>query len=239
MGIADWANLGNELTSADVRRGVINGAVVTPPNGGGSFVYGWNSLTDAAGCTGKYCILPDFDPTAAGGSIRAAIKRLSSVGNTGFSPLLFFGAQGGPPSVNDEAYILGLENADPFRIVLRKGSIVSGIPPTDEEGSTYLRRSSGQFTIAEDNWFHLRLDVLVQPNGDVLLKVFRNDLDVNPVTAPNWEAITGMSDFVDDSLAIASGSAPLLAGRTGYAFVTQEAINRRAAVDFIELFAAS
>lgn len=242
MGLADWGDLDGGLTTADVRRGVTNGAVITPPAGGNSFVYGFNSITgDSVGAAGKYCKLADFDPTANGGSIRAAIKRLPSVGNTGFAPLLFFCAQGGPPSVNDEAYILGLENADPFRIVLRKAQIVSGVPPTDEEGSTFLRRSSNQFTISDDLWMHLRLDALVQPNGDVLLKVFRSDLSQPGVDVanPDWQPITGMSDFVDDALAINSGSAPLLAGRAGFAFVVQEAINRRAAVDFVELYAAA
>jgi len=241
MGLADWQDLDGALTTADVRRGIANSGTITPPAGGGSFTYGFNSITgDATGAVGKFCILSGFDPTAGGGSIRGAIKRLSSIANTGFTPLLFFCAQGGPPSVNDEAYLLGLENADPFRIVLRKGSIVSGLPATDEEGSTWLRRSSEQFTIADDLWFHLRLDALVEPNGDVLLKVFRSVIGgAVDVENPNWQPVTGMTDFVDDDLAINSGSAPLLAGRGGFAFTVQEAINRRAAVDHVEIFAAT
>jgi hypothetical protein len=76
----------------------------------------------------------------------------------------------------------------------------------------------------------LRLDWVVNPGGDIILKVYENDLDTNPVDAPVWEAITGMDDFVDDALGINSGSLPYTSGRWGKGFTFSDA-NRRAAVD--------
>lgn len=40
-------------------------------------------------------------------------------------------------------------------------------------------------------WFHLRLDLLLQPNGDATLQVFQNDIIVNPInpgSPPEWGA---------------------------------------------------
>ncbi len=244
MGQADWNDLGSCLTTATLMRGVTAG--LTPPNGGGSFVYGYNSLdATVTGAHGKYVDLSGFTPTGSGpavadggGSVRGAVKRVASTNNTGFSPFLFFAAQGSPPSVNDEAYMLGLLDADPYEIVLAKGLIVGGIVEGDDD-LTILARSSAQYNISDDLYHHLRLDVIVEPNGDVLLKVFENDLTVNPITAPSWSSITGISDYIDDLLQINSGSAPLLGGYCGFAMAVAESLNRRSAFDGIEAYRAT
>lgn len=241
MAEADWGDVSSGLSTSAVARGVTAG--ITPPNGGGTFVYGWHSLdATSTGAVAKYVDLTNFTPTGTGpaaadggGSIRGAVKRLSSSNTTGFSPYLFFAAQGSPPSVNDTAYMIGLSDADPYEIVLAKGTLIAGLAETEAD-VTVLRRSSAQYNISDDLWHHLRLDVLVEPNGDVLLQVFANDLTVNAVTAPSWAAISGMTQYLDDRLQINTDSAPLLGGYCGFGFAVQEAINRRAAVDAIEAY---
>lgn len=238
MGQSDWTDLtSTPLSAAAVARGVTAG--ITPPNGGGSFVYGYNSLDGTStGVVGKTVNLANFIPTAAGGSIRGAVKRLSSTGTTGFSP--FFIACAAGITTTDSAYLLGLEDADPYKIVLVKTTIVSGVN-TDDTAVTTLRESSAEYQISDDEWHHIRLDVIVQDNGDVLLSVFENaNLAVNDVTAPVWTAVAGMTDYIDDRLQINTGSAPLTpGGYWGFAFAVQEAINRRAAFDAIAVYRAT
>jgi hypothetical protein len=229
MAELDWTELDDVLSSGSLARGVSAG--FTPPPGGGSFVYGWNSLDASDGSHGLYVNLVDFAPMALGGSIRACIKRAPSGGPLGFSAFLFMGLQG--TSVNDEGYLLGLNNANPCRIELRKGSIAFGLPDVAPGGSGVLRRGSS--SVALDEWVHLRLDMISEELGDVRLQVFQNDLDANPLGgAPVWDAIPGMAEFVDDALGVASGSVPFVSGYGGFAFQTSE-VTRRAQVDHLDL----
>ncbi len=216
MAELDFAFLNDSIDAAIVDRGVTAG--VTPPSGGGSFVFGFNSLVVPEGGVGLK-VSPQtgtgFDPLAKGGSIRAAVKRAISPGNVGWSPFLFIGLQGN--SVLDNGYMLGLEDNDPYRIVLRKADngVFRGIPAADSTNS--LRQSSGSFLVSEDRYHHLRLDMIVNQNTDVVLKVFENDLSANPIgSAPVWTAIGGMADFIDDALGINSGSQPFVDGRGGF-----------------------
>ena len=72
-------------------------------------------------------------------------------------------------------------------------------------------------------------------NGDVVLKVFRNDLVAHPLgSAPDWQAVSGMADFIDDHLGINSGSQPLTSGRGGFG-VTVKDVTRRCFFDHLEL----
>jgi hypothetical protein len=243
MAQADWADISGVLSTAAVARGVTG--AFTPPNGGGTFIYGFHSLDGTSiGAFGKYVDLTNFTPTGTGpstadggGSIRGAVKRLASTNNTGFSPFLYFAAQGSPPSVNDIGYMIGLKDTDPYTIAIAKGTLITGIQDDDTD-VTILRESSAQYDMADDLWHHLRLDAVVQPNGDVLLQAYANDLSVNPVTAPVWAAISGMTDYIDDRLRINTDSAPLLGGYCGFGFAVQESINRRAAVDAVEAYRA-
>jgi hypothetical protein len=229
MAEADWTVLNDSLPAGSVAKGVSAG--FTPPAGGGSFVYGFNSLDTSIGAVGFFTNLVNFAPMAKGGSIRGCMKRAPSGGRTGFSPMLFIGLQG--PSVNDEGYLLGLADGDPSRIVLRKGTISGGLPDVAPGGSGVLARSTG--TVNVDAWVHLRLDMIFNTVGDVRLQVFRNDLGTNPLGgAPSWVAIPGMSEFVDDALGVNSGSAPFTSGRAGFAFRTSD-VTRRAQFDHIDI----
>jgi hypothetical protein len=232
MAEADWTELGNSLASPSLRRGVTHG--ITPPNGGGNFVYGWNSMDTTQGCHGLWVDKANFNPMAKGGSIRGAIMRGPSAGEEDFAPLLYMSANGS--NVEDSAYILGLSDEDPHRIVLRKGAMASGVPagaPDPDGTNNIIRRSTETFN--EETWLHLRLDVIANPSGDVILVVYRNDLDVNPVTAPVWAAVPGMDSFTDDALGIATGSLPLVGGYAGYMFQKKN-VSRRSFVDHVEVF---
>jgi len=230
MASDDWTELANVLSAGIVARGASGG--FTPPNGGGTAVYVAHCLDGTVtGAVGSYCNLANYGPLASGGSIRACVKRLSSAANTGFSPFLYILAGG--TDVADNAYLLGLEDRDPYRIVLRKGSILGGIPEaTDGE---YLRRSSDEYQISDDLWHHIRLDALVEPTGDVVLNVYESDLSTHACTAPSWSAITGMAQFVDDVAGVNSGSLPYTSGYAGFASAHQEQISARVAWDHIQL----
>jgi len=227
MSESDWSYLNGGLDIAAVDRGVTAG--IARPPGGGSFLFGFNSLTPATGAVALFANLANFAPMAKGASIRGCVTRGAGGGATGFSPFLFLACQGN--SVNDSGYLLGLSDDDPHRIVLRKGAIASGIP--DEDGSGVLLKSAASF--AQSTWLHLRLDVIVNTNGDVVLRSYANDLSAHPLgTTPDWQAIAGMVEFIDDQLGINSGSQPLTSGRGGFGFSTRD-VTRRAYFDHLEL----
>ena len=128
MAEADWTYLNDGLDIATVDRGVTAG--IARPPGGGSFLYAFNSLSAVEGAVGLFANLASFAPMAKGGSIRGVVQRGPGGGPTGFSPFLFLCCQGN--SVNDSAYLLGLSDDDPHRIVLRKGAVTVGLPTADE-----------------------------------------------------------------------------------------------------------
>lgn len=241
MGEANWTELSDGIALAALDKGVTTG--IARPNGGGNFVFGFNSLTTASGAAGYFTNQANFAPTpvSKGGSVRGAVQRGLSGGDLEFAPMLFINSQGA--SVNDNAYLLGLADDEPHRIVLRKGQIVAGVPNASPGASGVLRRSTASF--GKGTWLHLRIDAVVNLNGDVILKVFRNDLTANPVTAPVWVAEPGIEDstlvsthgagtsFIDDSLGINSGSAAYTNGRMGFAFRTAN-ITRRGFFDHVE-----
>ena len=194
MAEADWTYLNDGLDIATVDRGVTAG--IARPPGGGSFLYAFNSLSAVEGAVGLFANLASFAPMAKGGSIRGVVQRGPGGGPTGFSPFLFLCCQGN--SVNDSAYLLGLSDDDPHRVV--------------------------------------RLDVIVNTNGDVVLKVFRSDLALHALgTPPDWQPVSGMVEFIDDHLGINSGSQPLTSGRGGFGFSVKD-VTRRVFFDHLELF---
>jgi hypothetical protein len=245
MGQLDWAELGGSLSDATLKRGVTAG--IAGPNGSNGFVYGYNSKDGTVtGAHGKYVDLAGFTPTGSlltspdgGGGVRGAVKRVASPNNTGMTPLLFFCAQGGPPTVNDEAYMLALLDYDPYKIVLAKGPIVGGVAPSMADGKI-LAQGSQEFSMGDGLWHHLRLDPIVEPNGDVLLKAYYSDLSLHAIHAPDWQLIPGFSadGYIDDALHINTGSAPLWGGYVGFAFAVNQALNRRGAFDALQAFRA-
>jgi len=227
MAEADWTYLNDGLDIATVDRGVTAG--IARPPGGGSFLFAFNSLAAVQGAVGLFCNLVDFAPMAKGASIRGCIQRGPGGGPTGFSPFMFLSCQGN--SVNDTAYLLGLSDDAPHRIVLRKGAVAVGIP--DSEGPNVLLASGESFS--QGTWLHLRLDVIVNDNGDVVLKVLRNDLGAHPLgSPPDWQPVPSMVEFIDDHLGINSGSQPLTSGRGGFGMSVAD-VTRRGYFDHLEL----
>jgi hypothetical protein len=218
--------------AADIARGVTAG--FTPPNGGGSFVFGFNSKVPGNKCVGLYYNATNFAPlrddaaNATGGSVRGALQRGRSVSSIGFSTGLFLCLQA--TTENDKANILGLSDNDPSAIVLAKVAPASGLI---ESSTTTLRISSETFTW--ETWLHLRLDAIVNPNGDVVLKCLQSDLGTHSVAVPSWVAIPGMADFIDDALGINSGSDPMAGGYGGWFFQSSIA-GARGFIDQFEMF---
>jgi len=230
MAETDWTELSGSLAQAVIVRGATTGD--DKPNGGGNFVFGFNSLAIDEGAAGLYVNKDKFNPlkndalAPTGGSIRGAIKRRTSGGTPqiNFAPMFFINLQGN--ATNETGYLLGLEDSDPHRIVLRKGSPIGGMSQTNA-----LRISDESFQ--PNTWLHLRLDSIFNSNGDVILKVFRNDLTVNSVTNPSWQTVPGMDDVVDDVLGVNSGSIPLSGGFVGFAFFSKD-LQKRGSFDQIE-----
>lgn len=239
MAQANWSILTDSLAAPEVEHGVTAG--VAKPNGGGNFVYGVNSTEIVDGVLALACNLANFIPMAKGGTISGAIKRGVSGGPTGFAPFLFIGHQG--TNVSGVAYILGLSDADPYHIQLRKGPLTGGLPDgvvNSNGGDHILMRSTEAFD--PDTWHHLRLDMIVQGTGDVILQCYANDLGAHLVSNPTWVTVPGMegpqapiiAGFVDDALGINTGSAPNIDGRAGFGFRIED-VTRRAFVDYLEL----
>src|SRR5262245_24286489 len=116
MASTDWTFLNDGLDTASVDRGVTAG--IPRPPGRGTFLFGFNSLGVAKGAVALFANQASFAPMTRGGSLRGCLQRGPGGGPTGFSPFLFLCGQG--TSVNDQAYLLGLSDDDPHRIVLRK-----------------------------------------------------------------------------------------------------------------------
>lgn len=226
MAESNWTFLTGVLSAGVVRRGVTAG--ITKPAGGGNYVFGFNSVAATSGTVALYTSQANFIPAAKGGSITAAIRRGTSASPTGSSCYIFIGGQG--TSITDTAYMLGLSDNQPSSIVLRKGTLSSGIVDGEEGDEGILRVAAD--TVDDGTWVHLRLDMIANPSGDVILKVWQNDLGANDVTSPVWEAVAGMDDYIDDALGVNSGSAPYTTGYMGIGFQSA-GISRRAYFDHI------
>ena len=250
MSLADWTDLDNVLSIPTVLRGATAGQV--PPAGGGPNVFEMRSTVETTGAYGKFVNIESsppgtwtFAPLIRGGSIRGCVKRLGGAGTTKFSPFLFIGAR--TNDVNAEGYLLGLEDADPYRIVLRKGTIIAGIPvATSASGGgtarDYLMRSTAQYAASSGLWHHLRLDMIVQGGGlgDTDLRVYENDLAAHHCDAPSWVAIPGMSThgaglFTDDVAGMNSGTDPFSGGYAGFAGAWAAGISRTMLHDYIQV----
>lgn len=259
MAQSDFTLINGVLSATDVLRGVTTG--IARPNGGGSFIFGYHSqvatsgavafyINDSGGRT-KFGPLKNDSNNPTGGSIRMAMKRGSSAGTTTFAPFIYLGpgtASPGAPTATDIAYMLGLSDEDPHRIVLRKGAPANGLSASGSATTGRLAIGSQTYLVdgtsapQKDGWLHLRLDIIVNPNGDVILSCFQSDLNVSVVTSPSWVAVPGIVDFVDDGLGINSGSLPLIGpgssgGKFGYAGfgVYSAASGRRVFFDQVEI----
>lgn len=236
MAEADWSDLvGSALGTADVARGV-SSAFTKAHADAGTYIYGFRSSSSTAGFAGKYCAVANFSPVAGtrkGGSIRACIKRYAS--GDDYAPM--FGFMKGTDPATSNGYFIGLSAASSYQIVLKKGVPAGGLVVSD---SGVLRYSTQAFTDvgnAAAVWFHLRLDVLVNPHGEVVLNVYENDVQANGLGGSvSWAAITGMSQYIDDPAGILSGSTPHLDGFYPFFGIYTEAAGSVALFDHFEIF---
>jgi len=243
MAETDWTALTNSLSQASIDYGVSAGFV--PPPGGGVFIHGFNSLNTTVGAVGFYTNQTNFAPTPSlkGGQITGAIQRAPSAGLINFAPMLFAGLQGN--DVSSPGYLLGLgDGLDQQHIILRKGSVVTSLPDVAPGTQGVLRASTATFP--PGTWLHLRLDMIVNANGETLLKAWQSDLTVHSVTSPVWVPIPGIQDpnlianlgagasFVDDPLGINSGSQPFTTSYFGFAMFSKD-VSRRAYFDQITI----
>ena len=170
---------------------------------------------------------------AKGGSVRMAMKRGKGGGVTNFAPFIFIGA--GSANVSAVAYMLGLSDADPSRIQLRKGAMNVGLPNVDvtvPPTSGVLAQSTDTF--ANDKWIQLRLDMIVNDNGDTVLNASWSDPAAHNVDDPAWVPVPGIAQYIDDALGVNSGSVALASGRAGWGFYSKD-VTRRAYFDQFEL----
>jgi hypothetical protein len=227
MAESDWAIAGSSLPQGTVDRGVTSAG--PRPNGGGQFIHGFASLSASAnGAVARYVDLANFNPTNTGARISAALQRGTGANDTGFSTFIFCALQGS--SVNDVGYMLGLSDADPARLILRKGVLSAGIPDLTPDPTVNGNLLASTDTYLKGTWVHVELTAITNDNGDVILQVRQNDLDTDPVTAPVWTTPPGLEGsqatepdgpidgFIDDTLQINTGSAPLPNGFVGFGF---------------------
>lgn len=221
MSSSQWSLVSDALSSSSCAFNPVTSGVVALPNGNvGSFASGFHSITNDVGVVAYYSTQSGFAPTSKQGLISAAMQKGLGAGNDKHSPFLFAGL-GGTASTNF-AYMLGLDESATPRIVLRKGQLSTGLPAVAPNSQGILRRSSSVIALA--TWIHLKLDVILQPGGDVLIQCFQNDVVANGIASPVWESIDGISDFTDDAGGInsalagitGSDSAPLTSGRMGF-----------------------
>jgi hypothetical protein len=237
MASSDWTVLTDSQGLSDIDRGPTAG--IARPNGGGDFVYGFNSISLTPGAVALHANQTGFAPMSSGASVRGAIQRGLSSGPENFAPFFFAGLQG--TTISGVAYMLGLGDADPHHIVLAKGILSAGLQDVEPaSGNGVLLRSTEAYE--PGTWLHLRLDVIVQASGDVLLQVYQSDLSQHPVTSPVWAVVPGMEGaftpsfmgYVDDALGVNTGSQPLVGGRAGFGFQKTDT-QRRGYFDHVQI----
>lgn len=234
MGATDWIELEGSLAKATaIDRG--NSTTVLDPDGNPT-TYGFSSRSLVEGSAGLYCVntmvmsgnnyfnpLRKFNDDPTGGRIQGLIQRGASGGVTGFAPMFYIMLTG--TSVSDTGYLLGLSDSNPHYIVLRKGRLDEGIPDSPVGTDGVLAR--GTVAHAPETWHQLRLDAVLNENGDVTLICRQSDIPTQGMEDPLWRHVPGIGEsFIDDALGVQSGSAPYTSGRIGFGFQCSDVARR-------------
>jgi hypothetical protein len=235
MGQADWTELSDNALQASIPHGVIAASAIGGgPPGGGTFVYAANSAVNSQGTVALYTAVSGFSPVTKGCDVRGALQRGLSGGPSGYSAFLFAQLQGTSSLFN--AYMLGLaDGGTAAHIILSKaplsGGLVDAAPGTTASGT--LARSTA--TYAPGTWVHLRLEVVLNTNGDVVLNCYQNDLTAAgaSVATPIWNSIPGISQIIDDAvganlsnLLAQAPQNPLSPGFLGYGMQSTQSARR-------------
>lgn len=212
MAEADFKELsGGALTGAQIAMGKT--ASFSPPEG--TVAFGFQALDNVVGFRGLLSAVAGVNPSIVGkgGSIYACIRKYDK---GLFTPCIFL-VQG--QQATSPAYVLGLSEETPHKIVLRKGALNS---PTKIDADANLGQSDAHFYDGPvSGWHNLRLDVCVEPHGDVVLRVLYDSAlgGAGPVT-PVWSPIAGIGSInlggwdveVDDVLGVRTGTPALQGG---------------------------
>lgn len=95
--------------------------------------------------------------------------------------------------------------------------------------ATVLWSDSRAGSLGDYKWFHLRLDAIVQPHGDLRLQVFENDLTVNDVDSPVWGS--AVANVLDPAIDVYSGSSGV-----GFGGQCKAGSDYDSYVDWVELY---
>jgi hypothetical protein len=219
----DWLSLADAPGSSQLRR--LDSLAWPSPSSTQSYVF-HAATGDGVGAAGVYRD-GDYNPYASGGGCDFVTRRLSSAaGETGFSVFGFVNLTG--TSITDVGYLFGIMAGSTPRFALRRGNVSGGIPESDViQNAEPFILAVGSEPLDPDAWHHLQLWARVRDNGDVMLQV-RRSLEVD-TTSPIWEPVPGIPDLIDPNVATLTGLPPLIGGRLGFAFASDE-VSRRAAV---------
>lgn len=222
----DLAEVTGNASTASILRGVSSSFTTAP--GAGVNCFAFESQDNGTGVVARYFTMSGCNPTPKGAQISAALQRGPSAGLTSFAVFLFASLTN--PNAEGVAYILGLGDSDPSHIVLRKGDLASGLPDLAPGTQGVLARSTA--TYPAETWYHLRLEVILNASGEVVVNGYANDLTANTVSSPVWLPIPGLTSVIDDPLGVTSGSVPLTAGRMGFGFHSSD-VARVGLVDYV------
>ena len=222
MARQDWAELGGSAPKNIIDHGTVGvGGTLPRPSGGGDFCYSYlcqNGGSDQAmGSSvahGMVLNQAGMSPTDKGASIRGCLFKGSSAGGCpSFYLSLSPSSDGAEPNIGDTCYKLvlwGEGNSGNLSIVKQQ---VRDVVDNDSE---VLAHAVSSFNMTDTPWLNLRLDCTLNDNGDVVLKVFKNDLRQNPMgETPIWEPVEGLTYIV------AATASPLVGGYMGFSFSCQ------------------
>lgn len=201
MASSDWSTVTGSSDASTIVRNVVAvpGALPAPPGAPGyTHVYGARAVS--AGVFALYTNQVDFAPIDPAKSAQVTIALRAHGGAQPFA----FAALQGDGDVADAAYRLGIDSSG--YLTLSKGALSEDL----SEPTKILRHATTP--IAEGTWIHARLDVVANGNGDNVLNVYTSSS--GSILAPTWER--AFDRYIDDALAVASGSKPLRGGYLGF-----------------------
>ncbi len=228
MASTDWTPFVNQASSAELVVGATMAPSLSPPDG--SFSFGGRALVSGEKFSGM--LYNGFYPLASGkgGSIRAYLRKHTPItGTAAYAPMIFF-ADDYDMVQDPSGYILGLSEGAPYYIMLAKGKLSNGLKTT---AAGKLQLGTTPYDSAQ--WIGLRLDLIHNPQGDLVLDVYYDS--AGAPAAPVWARPAGISAaFVDDRLGVLSGSLPNVSQKYMGFGVYTNALGAVAAIDYVRAF---